>query len=135
MEKSLVFVKPDGVKRGLVGQIIQRFEQRGLQLLALRQLQMDDALCDAHYVEHVDKDFYPRLKAYILSGPIVAMVLQGEGVIEMVRLMLGATDAAKAAPGTLRGDFACSKSENIAHASDSQASATREIANFFPDIT
>ncbi|MEK9658188.1 MAG: nucleoside-diphosphate kinase [bacterium] len=131
MERTLVFVKPDGVKRGLVGKILARFEEKGIKLVALRQLEMDAELCDKHYIEHVEQPFYPNLKAYILSGPIVAMVLEAEKVVSMVRLMVGATDAAEAAPGTLRGDFAISKSENIVHASDSVASANREIANFF----
>ena len=100
----------------------------------LRYLMMDDAMCDRHYAEHIQQPFYPRLKDYILSGPIVAMVLEGDGVISMVRLMVGTTDAAEAAPGTIRGDLALSKSHNVIHASDSGSSARREIETFFPEL-
>jgi len=131
MEETLVFIKPDGVKRGLVGEVLARFEARGFNIKALKMIQLSDAQCDYHYHEHVDKPFYPNLKSYIKSGPIVLMVLQAEGVIDMVRQMLGATDASKAASGTIRGDFARSTSENIAHASDSTKSAAREISHFF----
>ena len=134
MQKTLVFIKPDGVQRGIVGEILSRFESRGFVIKGLRYLMMDDAMCDRHYAEHVQQPFYPRLKDYILSGPIVAMVLEGDGIISMVRLMVGATDAAEAAPGTIRGDLALSKSHNVIHASDSDASAQREIETFFPDV-
>lgn len=131
MEETLVFIKPDGVKRGLVGQVLARFEARGFEVKALKMAHLTDEQCDYHYHEHVSKPFYPNLKNYIKSGPVVLMVLRAEGVIDMVRQMLGATDASKAAPGTIRGDFARSTSENIVHASDSAKSAAREIDHFF----
>jgi nucleoside-diphosphate kinase len=131
VEQSLIFIKPDGVKRRLMAEVIGRFEKRGFEFkkLELRQLSSDEV--DRHYEEHVDKDFYPRLKEFILSGPVLIMVLQGERVIETVRTMVGPTDALDALPGTIRGDLALSKGENVIHASDSPTSAEREIKNFF----
>ncbi|MBG91059.1 MAG: nucleoside-diphosphate kinase [Actinobacteria bacterium] len=131
MEKTLVLIKPDGVSRGLVGEVLGRFEQKGLKISELKMMQMTDELSDRHYAEHVDKPFYPRLKAFILSGPIVAMVLEGDRAIEVVRRLVGDTDSAEAAPGTIRGDLSLSKGENIIHASDSSESAQRELALFF----
>ena len=131
VEQSLIFIKPDGVKRRLMADVIGRFEKRGFEFkkLELRQLSSDEV--DRHYEEHVDKDFYPRLKEFILSGPVLIMVLQGQKVIETVRTMVGPTDALDALPGTIRGDLALSKGENVIHASDSPTSAEREIKNFF----
>ena len=106
MEKSLVFIKPDGVERGLIGTVLQRFEQRGIKVSKLQLKTLTPEQVDAHYVEHVEKPFYPNLKEYILSGPIALMVLEAENVISIVRKMVGATNSAEAAPGTIRGDFA-----------------------------
>ena len=131
MERSLVFIKPDGVNRGLIGTILNRFEQRQIKIkrCELKQLQAEHV--DAHYIEHVNKPFYPNLKEYILSGPVLLLVLEAENVISIVRKMVGATNAAEADPGTIRGDYALNTSENIVHASDSPESAEREIKNFF----
>lgn len=133
MERTLVFVKPDGVERGVVGEILTRFEARGIKLKALKMLSLSAALADAHYAEHVEKGFYPDLKDYVMSGPIVVMVLEAENVVAVVRKMVGVTNAAEADPGTIRGDLALSMSHNIIHASDSVESAARETKNFFPD--
>ena len=133
-ERSLVFIKPDGVRRQLVGQVIQRFEAKGLNLLALEMLNMSNELSDKHYAEHVERDFYPRLREFITSGPIVVMVIEGDRAISVIRKMVGATDSAEAEPGTIRGDYSLDKGENIIHASDSAESASREIANFFPAL-
>ena len=134
VEKSLVFIKPDGVKRRLMAEIVGRFETRGFTFnkLELRQLSPEEV--DRHYVEHVDKPFYPGLKEFILSGPILIMVLEGDKVIDTIRQMVGPTDALEAPAGTIRGDLALSKGENVIHASDSVASAQREIENFFGSL-
>tara|TARA_Y100001935_G_scaffold252501_1_gene256563 strand:+ start:2323 stop:2736 length:414 start_codon:yes stop_codon:yes gene_type:complete len=133
-EQSLVFIKPDGVKRRLMSEVIRRFETRGFEFkrLELRQLSSDEV--DAHYQEHVERDFYPRLKEFILSGPILIMILEGDRVVDTVRKMVGPTDALDAEPGTIRGDLALSKGENVIHASDSPESAKREIENFFGSL-
>ena len=131
IEKTLVFIKPDGVERGLVGEILARFEKRQIVVRKLELKQLTPDQVDAHYEEHVDKPFYPNLKSYILSGPIAIMVLEAENVIPIVRTMVGPTNSAEAAPGTIRGDYALNTQNNIIHASDSPASAKREIANFF----
>jgi nucleoside-diphosphate kinase len=134
VEQSLVFIKPDGLKRRLMAEVIRRFETRGFEFKKLELRQLTPNEVDAHYAEHVGKDFYPRLRDFILSGPILIMVLEGERVIETVRTMVGPTDALDATPGTIRGDLALSKSENVIHASDSSASAQREINNFFGSL-
>ena len=131
VERSLVFIKPDGVQRGLVGKVLGRFETRGIKLVELKMLTLTSKLVDKHYEEHVKKPFYPGLKEYVMSGPVVVMVLEGEGVISVIRKMVGTTDPAEADSGTIRGDYALTKSFNIIHASDSQQSAEREIKNFF----
>ncbi|MAH80222.1 MAG: nucleoside-diphosphate kinase [Rickettsiales bacterium] len=131
MEQSLIFIKPDGVERGLVGEVLKRFEQRQIKLKQLELKQLSPDQVDAHYIEHVEKPFYPNLKKYILSGPVVLMVLEAENVISIVRKMVGVTNSAEAEPGTIRGDFALNTSNNIIHASDSPESAAREIKNFF----
>lgn len=131
-ERTLVFVKPDGVRRGLVGEIISRLERKGLVIAALAMRSLDDATADQHYVEHVAKPWYPELRAFITSGPVVAMIVEGDQAVEVVRAMIGATDARKAAPGTIRGDLANSTQQNLVHASDSAESAKREIDLFFP---
>ena len=131
MEQTLVFIKPDGVKRHIIGRILTRFEEKGLSVSALKMLQLTDELADLHYEEHVDKPFYANLKTFILSGPIVVMILSGEQAISVVRKMVGSTDSASADPGTIRGDFSLYKGENIIHASDSLKNAKREIDIFF----
>jgi nucleoside-diphosphate kinase len=133
-ERSLVLVKPDAVRRGLVGEIIGRFERKGLVIEQMVLRTMDPALADQHYADHVDKAFYPPLKDFMTGGPLVAMVLSGDEVIEVVRAMLGATDGRKAAAGTIRGDLSLSNRENLVHASDSPESAKRELALWFPDL-
>ena len=131
MEKTLVFIKPDGVERGLVGTVLNRFEQRGIKVERLELKQLTETEVDAHYQEHLERDFYPNLKRYIMSGPIVVMVLAADNVIAIVRKMVGVANSAEAEPGTIRGDYALTTQNNIIHASDSVASAERETANFF----
>jgi nucleoside-diphosphate kinase len=133
-EQTLVLVKPDGVRRGLVGQILTRFESKGFAIVAMNLRTLDKQAADAHYAEHVEKGWYPGLREFVTSGPLVSMILQGDRAIEVVRLMVGATDGRAAAPGTVRGDFSLSNQENLIHASDSPESATREIALFFPEF-
>lgn len=133
-ERSLVLIKPDAVRRGLIGEIIARFERKGLSIVALDQRTIDSALSDAHYAEHVEKPFYPGLRDFITGGPLVAMVLDGDSAIDVIRQMIGVTDGRKAAPGTVRGDLALSTSENLVHASDSVESAKREIDLWFSDL-
>ena len=133
-ERSLVLVKPDAVRRGLLGEILSRFERKGLVIEALVLRGMDAELADQHYADHVTKAFYPPLKEFMTSGPLAAVVLSGDEVIEVVRAMIGATDGRKAAAGTIRGDLSLSNRENLVHASDSPESAKRELALWFPDI-
>ena len=134
VERSLVLVKPDAVRRGLLGEILARFERKGLVIEALELRTMDAALADQHYADHVEKAFYPPLKEFMTSGPLAALVLAGDNVIEVVRTMIGATDGRKAAAGTIRGDYSLSNRENLVHASDSPESAARELALWFPKI-
>jgi nucleoside-diphosphate kinase len=134
VERSLVLVKPDAVSRGLLGEVLARFERKGLVIEALEMRTMDASLADQHYADHVEKPFYPPLKAFMTSGPLVALVLSGDNVIEVVRAMIGSTDGRKAAAGTIRGDFSLSNRENLVHASDSPESAARELALWFPKI-
>jgi nucleoside-diphosphate kinase len=134
-ERSLVLVKPDAIRRGLLGEIISRFERKGLVIEALVLRTMDAELADQHYAEHVEKPFYPPLKEFMTGGPLVAMVLSGDQVIDVVRALVGATDGRKAAPGTVRGDLSLSNRENLVHASDSPESAKRELGLWFPDLT
>jgi len=133
-ERTLVLVKPDAVRRGLVGEIVARLERKGLAIDALVLRTMDAALADQHYAEHVDKAFYPPLREFMTSGPLVALVVSGDEVISVVRAITGATDGRKAAPGTIRGDFSLSNRENLVHASDSPDSAKREISLWFPEL-
>jgi nucleoside-diphosphate kinase len=134
IERSLVLLKPDAVRRGLLGEILGRFERKGLVVEALELRTMDAALADQHYADHVEKAFYPPLKQFMTSGPLVALVLSGDEVIEVVRAMIGSTDGRKAAAGTIRGDFSLSNRENLVHASDSPQSAERELALWFPKL-
>jgi nucleoside-diphosphate kinase len=133
-ERTLVFVKPDGVARGLVGEILRRFEAKGLTFAALEMRTLDRAVVEAHYDEHVGRPIFPSLVDFVSSGPVVLAVLEGERAVAAVRGLLGATDGVKATPGTIRGDFGLSGSQNLCHASDSPESAAREIARFFPDL-
>lgn len=133
-ERSLVLVKPDGVARGLVGQIIARYEAKGLVLRAVQLRSADADLTAQHYAEHVGRPYYPGLESFFTSGPLVAMVVEGERAIDAVRLLNGATDSASAAPGTIRGDLSLSNRSNLVHASDSPESAVREIALWFPEL-
>lgn len=133
-ERTLVLVKPDAVRRGLIGEILGRYERKGLRVVAMDLRVIDSAVADSHYAEHVDKSFYPPLREFITGGPLVALVLEGDSAIDVVRAMNGATDARKAAPGTVRGDLALSTSENLVHASDSPESAKREIDLWFPGL-
>ncbi|WP_147804792.1 nucleoside-diphosphate kinase [Alkalicoccus halolimnae] len=131
MEKTFVMVKPDGVKRGLTSAIMQRFESKGFRLCGAKLMQMSETLAKTHYEEHKERPFFGDLTKFITSGPVFAMVLEGEGVIDEARKMIGKTDPKEAAPGTIRGDYAILKSENIIHGSDSPESADREIALYF----
>ena len=133
-ERTLVLVKPDALRRGLLGEILGRFERKGLTIDALVLRTMDAGMADAHYAEHVDKAFYPPLKEFMTSGPLAALVLSGDEVIAVVRALVGATDGRKAAAGTIRGDLSLSNRENLVHASDSPDSAKRELALWFPDL-
>lgn len=133
MERSLVILKPDAVQRGLVGTILTRLEQRGLKIVGMKLMQLDEQLARKHYAEHEGKGFFNDLVSYITSGPVVVLVIAGDNVIEMIRNTVGATNPAKAVPGTIRADFAVSIGRNLIHASDSPASGERETANFFQD--
>ena len=135
-EKTLILVKPDGVRRGLVGEVISRIETKGYAIDAVRMLQADAALLEKHYAEHIGKPFYEPLVEFMMSGPIVAIVASGNRVIEGFRSLAGATDPTVAAPGTIRGDLARDQGtkvmQNLVHGSDSPESAAREIGIFFP---
>ena len=131
MERTLVLVKPDGMQRGLAGEIIHRLERRGLRIVGLKLLQVDRALAERHYGEHVGKPFYEGLVAYITACPIVAAVFEGTDAVEAVRNTMGKTNPRDAAPGTIRGDFGLEIGRNLIHGSDSLASADREVALFF----
>ena len=130
-EKTLVLVKPDGVQRGLVGEVIGRMERKGLRIAGLKLMQMDETLARRHYAEHVEKPFFKGLSDFITSGPLVAMVLVGPGAVGNVRAMMGVTDPAKSAPGTIRGDHGLTIGMNLIHGSDSPESAEREVGIFF----
>ena len=131
VERTLVLVKPDGVERGLVGEVISRFERLGMRIVAMRLLRVDEDLASRHYAEHADKPFYPKLVAFITSGDVVAMVLEGEEAIGLVRKVMGPTNPVDAPPGTIRGDYGVEITRNIVHGSDGPESAAREIALFF----
>ena len=133
-QRTLVLLKPDTVRRGLVGNVLSRFEAKGLSIVTLQMRRVDRELADRHYAEHVDKAFYPPLRDFVISGPMVAAILEGDEAVEVVRAINGATDGRKAAPGTIRGDLSLSNRENLVHGSDSPESAEREIAIWFPDL-
>jgi nucleoside-diphosphate kinase len=133
VETTLVLVKPDGVRRGLSGEIVARCERRGLDLRGARLLRITKMLAQQHYAEHRGKPFFGELVDFITSGPVLALAVRGEAAIVVVRTMMGATNPTNAAPGTIRGDYATLLGENIVHGSDSKASAKRELTLFFPD--
>lgn len=133
MERTLVLVKPDGVQRGLIGEVITRLERRGLRLVAMKFMQMSDDLARRHYAEHTEKPFFPGLITYITSGPVVAMVWEGSRAIEVVRSTMGKTAPAESAPGTIRGDFALEVGRNIVHGSANPEDAAREVDIFFAE--
>ena len=131
MERTFVAIKPDGVQRGLVGDVISRLERRGLKLVAIRLMQVDEELAGRHYAEHVNRPFFPSLVSFITSGPIVAMIWEANNAVALARQTMGATNPGEAAPGTIRGDFGVDIGRNIVHGSDSLESAEREIGLFF----
>jgi nucleoside-diphosphate kinase len=133
-ERTLVLVKPDAVQRGLVGEVLARFEHKGLTFVTMDLRTIDAATADRHYAEHLEQPWYPPLREFITSGPLVAMVLEGDEAIAVVRAINGATDGRKAAPGSIRGDLSLSNQRNLVHASDSAESAAREISIFFPAL-
>ena len=134
MERTLILVKPDAFARNLTGEIINRFERKGLRLVALQQLTMSRDLAERHYTEHRGKSFYDELVTFITSGPLVAMVLSGERAVEAARQVIGATDPLEASQGSIRGDYAIEVGQNMVHGSDSTESAAREVALFFPEL-
>jgi nucleoside-diphosphate kinase len=133
-ERTLVLVKPDGVSRGLVGEVVGRLERKGLTLVALQLRTLERAVAEAHYAEHTEKPFFGELVDFIISGPLVAIVVAGPRAVEAVRGLMGVTDPVKSAPGSLRGDFAVEIGQNLVHGSDSPESAKREIDLFFPGL-
>lgn len=133
-ERTFAMVKPDGVQRRLVGELIARIEAKGYDIVAMKMMTIPRQLAERHYGEHADKPFFSSLVSFITSGPVVAMVVEGENAIQGWRAMMGATDPADAAAGTVRGDFATSIDENVAHGSDAPGTATREIGLFFPEL-
>lgn len=133
MESTLVLIKPSGVERALIGPIISRFQQKGLIICGLKMMQLDENILREHYAHLVDKPFFPSLLKAMMASPVIALCLKGKSAVEVVRAMAGVTDASKAAPGTIRGDFGMSNQENIIHASDSTENALIEIKRFFRD--
>jgi nucleoside-diphosphate kinase len=133
MQRTFAMLKPGSIQRGLIGEIISRFESRGLKIIALKMMHVSRELAEKHYGEHKEKPFYNDLVDYITSGPVVAMVIEGPQAITVVRKMMGKTDPLDSNPGTIRGDFGLFTGKNIVHGSDSEASAQREIANFFSE--
>jgi len=131
LERTFLMVKPDGVERGLIGQVISRLENKGFRMVAMKMLRISEELAREQYAEHAGKPFFDEMLSFMTSGPVVAMVWEGRGVIQSVRRLMGATDPAQAAPGTIRGDMGTSISRNVVHGSDSPAAAEREIKLFF----
>ena len=134
MDRTLILIKPDAFARGLTGEIIARFERKGLKLVAMNLITMSRELAERHYAEHEGKGFYEELVSFITSGPLVAMVLEGEQAVTAARQAIGATDPLQATTGSIRGDFAISVGQNMVHGSDSPESAASEVALFFPDL-
>ena len=133
MQRTFILLKPDCVQRRLMGDVIARFESKGLNFIAMKMIRITPDLAKQHYAEHVEKGWYPNLEAFITGGPVVAAVLEGLEAIQVVRDMLGATNGLKAAPGTIRGDFSSSQQMNLVHGSDGEESAAREISLYFSD--
>jgi nucleoside-diphosphate kinase len=134
VDRTLILVKPDAFARGLTGEIIARFERKGLRIVALRHMTMGEEMAKRHYAEHEGKPFFGELVEFIVSGPLVAMVLEGEQAVTAARQVIGATNPLEAAPGSIRGDFAIAVGQNLVHGSDSAESADREAKLFFPDL-
>jgi nucleoside-diphosphate kinase len=134
MDRTLILVKPDAFARGLTGEIIARFERKGLRIVALQHMTMTEDIAKRHYAEHEGKPFFGELVEFIVSGPLVALVLEGEQAVIAARQVIGATNPLEAAPGSIRGDFAIAVGQNMVHGSDSPESAEREAALFFPDL-
>jgi nucleoside-diphosphate kinase len=134
MERTLILIKPDAFARSLTGEILARFERKGLKLVAMNLITMSRELAERHYAEHAGKGFYEELVTFITSGPLVAMVLEGEQAVSAARQVIGATDPLQATTGSIRGDFAIAVGQNMVHGSDSPESAAREVALFFPDL-
>ncbi len=130
-ERTLIVIKPDGVRRGLVGRVVSRFEDKGFKIVDLKMIRLDQSLAEEFYSPHAEKSFFRELVSFVTSGPIVAAILEGEGAIEVVRRMIGSTKGAEAAPGTIRGDYTLFITENVVHASDSQESYLRESRILF----
>lgn len=133
IETTLVLIKPDAVRRGLIGEIVGRFETKGFSIVGLKLMKMSGALADQHYAEHVARSFYPELKAFMTGSPLVALAVQGENAVASVRNMMGKTNPVDAAPGTMRGDLATTVGENVVHGSDSLESAARELGLWFSE--
>jgi nucleoside-diphosphate kinase len=134
VSRTLILVKPDAFERGLTGEIIARFESKGLRIAALRQLTADEGIANRHYAEHTEKPFFGELVDFITGGPLVAIVMEGTEAVEAARQIIGATNPLEAAPGSIRGDFATEVTFNLVHGSDSDESAEREIEIWFPDL-
>jgi nucleoside-diphosphate kinase len=134
VSRTLILVKPDAFQRGLTGEVVSRFERKGLKLVAMKLMQADEGLANEHYAEHAEKPFFGELVSFITGGPLVAMVLEGESAVEAARQLIGATNPIEAAPGSIRGDFATEVTFNLVHGSDSEESAAREIALWFPEL-
>jgi nucleoside-diphosphate kinase len=134
MDRTLILVKPDAFARGLTGEILARFERKGLKIVALRGLTVTRELAEQHYAEHSERPFFGELVEFITSAPIVALVLEGKGAVKAARQVIGATDPLEAAPGSIRGDYAVEMGQNMVHGSDSAESAAREAGLFFPDL-
>jgi nucleoside-diphosphate kinase len=132
-ERTLILLKPDAVRRGLIGRIVARFEAKGLRIAGMKMLRFDEELASRHYAEHIGKDFYAALSEFIASGPTVALAVEGPDVVALTRALMGATRHTEAAPGTIRGDFAFSTTENLVHGSDSDKRAQVELGLFFRD--
>ena len=135
MDRTLILVKPDAFGRGLTGEVIARFERKGLAIAALKRMTVDRALAERHYAEHAEKPFFGELVAFITGAPLVAMVLEGQEAVTAARQVIGATNPLEAAPGSIRGDYALDVQTNLVHGSDSPESATREIQLFFPELS
>jgi nucleoside-diphosphate kinase len=134
MERTLILIKPDAYARALSGEVISRLERKGLRPVAAKVMTMSYELAEAHYAEHVDKSFFPRLAAFMTSAPLLALVFEGPSAIEAARQLIGATNPLDAAPGSIRGDFGVESARNLVHGSDGPESALREVALFFPEL-